>query len=47
MTKNCSDELVDGKFIQNPKELLSRVDMFPEINRFMALFLENMEKDLG
>jgi GMP synthase-like glutamine amidotransferase len=47
LIENCSDELVDGKYIQSPTELLSHIDRFPEINRLMALFLDNMEKELG
>jgi hypothetical protein len=47
LIKNCSDELVDGKYIQSQEEILSHVDWFPEINRLMALFLDNIEKELG
>jgi GMP synthase (glutamine-hydrolysing) len=44
---NCSDELVDGKYIQSPEEILSHVDRFPEMNGLMALFLDTLEKELG
>ena len=47
LIKNCSDELVKGKYIQSPEMILSNVDRFPEINRLMALFLDTMEKELG
>lgn len=47
LIKNCSDELVDGKYIQSPEEILSRADRFPEINGLMALFLDTMERELS
>lgn len=47
LIKNCSDELVNGKYIQSQEELLSHTDRFPEINKLMANFLDNMEKELG
>jgi len=47
LIENCSDELVDGEYIQKPKELLSKVDRFPEVNSLMARFLENVEKEAG
>lgn len=47
LIKNCSDELVDGKYIQSQEEILSHVDRIPEMNRRMALFLDTMEKELG
>jgi GMP synthase (glutamine-hydrolysing) len=46
LIENCSDELVDGKYIQSPEEILSHVDRFPEMNGLMALFLDTMEKEL-
>ena len=47
LIENCSDELVDGKYIQSQEEILSHVDRIQEINRLMALFLDTMEKELG
>jgi GMP synthase-like glutamine amidotransferase len=47
LIKNCGDELVDGQYIQRPVEILSLVGRFQEINRLMALFLDNLEKELG
>ncbi len=44
LIENCSDELVEGECIQKPKELLSRIDRFPEVNGLMDCFLENVEK---
>ena len=43
---NCSDELVDGAYVQSPEELLSHLDKFTEINGLMEKFLDNMEKNL-
>lgn len=47
LIENCSDELVKGEYIQSPEELLAHTDRFPEINRLMALFLDNMENEMG
>ena len=47
LIKNCSDELVDGKYIQSQEEILSHIDRIPEMNRLMALFLDTMEKEFG
>lgn len=47
LIKNCSDELVEGKYIQSPEEILNHVDEFPQMNRMMAVFLDSMEKELG
>lgn len=47
LIKNCSDELVDGKYIQRPEEILSHTDRFPEMNGMMDHFLDNMQKELG
>jgi GMP synthase-like glutamine amidotransferase len=47
LINNCGNELVEGKYIQGPKELLSQVGLFPQINRLMAVFLDNMEKEFS
>ena len=47
LIENCSNELVDGKYIQSQEEILSHVDRFQETNRLMALFLDTMEKEFG
>ena len=47
LIKNCSDELVDRKYIQSPEEILSHVDRIHQMNRLMALFLDTMEKELN
>ena len=47
LIKNCSDELIEGRYIQSPQEIRSHVDRFPEMNRLMALFLDTIEKELG
>lgn len=47
LIKNCRDELVKGKYIQSPEELLAQIDRFHDTNRLMALFLDNMENELS
>jgi len=47
LIKNCSDELVEGKYIQSPEKLLAPIERFSEMNRLMALFLDNMENELS
>lgn len=44
---NCADELTEGRFVQGPKELLSNLDRFPELQALMELFLDNMETVFG
>lgn len=46
LVQNCSEELVDGEYIQGPDDILQRKEYFEEINRSMMLLLENM-KDIG
>ncbi len=41
---NCSDELVESRYVQRPMELLSHIDRFPEMSALMEAFLNNMEK---
>lgn len=47
LISNCGDELTDGVYVQRPKELLSHIDRFSEINGLMDIFLDNIEKQLG
>lgn len=39
---NCADELVTGKYIQQPAEMLSRDDNFDVINKAMNSILNNL-----
>lgn len=40
--KNCADELVEGKYIQKPEEMLLRDDNFDMINNAMSRILNNL-----
>jgi len=44
LLQNCGDEIVAGKYIQTPDEMLSLKHNVQEINRIMDLLLDNMEK---
>ena len=43
--KNCTDEIVEGRYIQNPDEMLSREDNFRQINEAMHRMLEAVCKE--
>ncbi|MHC1729836.1 MAG: type 1 glutamine amidotransferase [Syntrophobacteraceae bacterium] len=43
LIQNCSDELVEGKYIQGPDDILGREEYFPIIHRSMLMLLENMK----
>ena len=47
MFQNCSDELVDGKYIQSPDEIISKIANVPEMNKTLNLILDNMELEFG
>lgn len=47
MFQNCSDELLDGKYIQKPDEIISRMSNAYEMNKILYLILDNMERELG
>lgn len=47
MLKNCSDELVDGKYIQEEDEIISHYDNVLETNPILNLLLDNMEREFG
>lgn len=40
--KNCTNELVEGKYIQKPAEMLLRDDNFDVINNAMSRILDNL-----
>ncbi|MGV2828367.1 type 1 glutamine amidotransferase [Myxosarcina sp. GI1(2024)] len=40
--KNCTDELVEGKYIQKPEEMLLRNDNFDMIDNAMSRILSNL-----
>ena len=47
MFKNCGDELVDGKYIQTPDEILSKILNVYEMNETLNLILDNMEGEFA
>ena len=47
MFQNCGDELVDGKYIQTPDEILSKIGNVHEMNKTLDLILDNMEREFG
>jgi len=47
MFRNCSDELVDGKYIQTPDEIISKITNVHEMNKTLNLILDNMEREFG
>lgn len=44
LIQNCSDELVDGEYIQGPDAILGKKEHFPTIRETMLLLLENMKR---
>lgn len=42
LIRHCGDELVDGKYIQKPDEMLLQNDNFQEIKEIMNLTLDNI-----
>ncbi|MDR3557781.1 MAG: type 1 glutamine amidotransferase [Syntrophobacteraceae bacterium] len=44
LIENCSDELVDGEYIQKADLILKQVDKFSAIHNSLLLLLENMKK---
>ncbi len=47
LIQNCGDELVEGKYIQKPDEMLSQHKNLQEINRIMNMLLDNIEREYG
>lgn len=47
MFQNCGDELVDGKYIQTPDEIISKMANVHEMNKTLNLILDNMERGFG
>ncbi len=47
MFKNCGDEIVKGKYIQKPDEIVSRIGNVFKIQRLLNLLLDNMEREFG
>jgi len=47
MFQNCSDELVDGKYIQKQDEIISKISNVYEMNKTLNMILDNMEREFG
>lgn len=47
MFHNCGDEIVDGKYIQKPDEIISKASYVQGINRLLNLLLDNIEREFG
>jgi GMP synthase-like glutamine amidotransferase len=47
MFQNCSDDIVDGKYIQKPDEIVSKYGNVAESKRILNLLLDNIEREFG
>jgi GMP synthase-like glutamine amidotransferase len=47
MLQNCGDEIVDGKFIQKPDEIVSQISNVHKIKEILNTLLDNMEREYG
>jgi GMP synthase-like glutamine amidotransferase len=47
MFQNCSDELVDGKYIQKQDEIVSQISNVHKIKEILNTLLDNMEREYG
>lgn len=47
MFKNCGDDLVEGKYIQKPDEIISQYSNVAEMQRILNLLLDNIEREFG
>jgi GMP synthase-like glutamine amidotransferase len=45
MIRNCSDEIMDGKFIQKPDEIVSQISNVHKIKEILNTLLDNMERE--
>jgi GMP synthase-like glutamine amidotransferase len=47
MLRNCGDEIVNGKYIQEKDEIVSNYNNVQETNPILDLLLDNIERELG
>ena len=47
MFRNCGNDIVEGRYIQKPDEIISQNNNVVETQRLLNLMLDNMEKELG
>jgi len=47
MLRNCSDDLVEGKYIQKQDEIVSQISNVHKIKEILNTLLDNMEREYG
>lgn len=47
MFQNCGDEIVDGRYIQKPDEIIAKNRNVTETQRLLNFMLDNMEREFG
>lgn len=47
MLKKCGAEIIDGKYIQKPEEIISNYTNLVEANKLLELLLDNIEREYG
>lgn len=47
MFKNCGDEIVKGKYIQKPDEIVSHIGNVAGTQRLLNILLDNIEREFG
>jgi GMP synthase-like glutamine amidotransferase len=47
MFKNCGAEIVEGKYIQKPDEIVSQIENVKVIKEILFLLLDNIEREFG
>jgi GMP synthase-like glutamine amidotransferase len=47
MIRNCGDEIVNGKYIQKPDEIVSQISNMHKIKEILNTLLDNMEREYG
>ena len=45
--ENCNDELIDGKYIQNEKEMVNKDSLLSDSRLLMFNLLDNLERLIG
>jgi hypothetical protein len=47
MFQNCGNEIVDGRYIQKPDEIVSQINNVQGIQRLLNLMLDNIEREFS
>ncbi len=45
MFRNCGDEIVDGKYVQKPDEIISQISNVHKMNEILNTLLDNIERE--